>query len=59
MPATFSIREHDPAAEYTDLATSGSALIQGDAHRILTALPDGIAQTVVTCLLYTSDAADE
>jgi site-specific DNA-methyltransferase (adenine-specific) len=51
---TFDIREHADGAEYADLAATGSALIQGDAHRILTALPDGIAQTVVTSPPYWS-----
>jgi site-specific DNA-methyltransferase (cytosine-N4-specific) len=49
-----TVREHRDGADYTDLATSGSALIQGDAHRILTAMPDGIAQTVVTSPPYWS-----
>ena len=50
----FTIREHDTQSEYGDLAASGSALIRGDAHRILRALPDGIAQTVVTSPPYWS-----
>ncbi|MEO8261195.1 MAG: site-specific DNA-methyltransferase [Pseudolysinimonas sp.] len=54
MPAEFTVREHTDTAEYADLAASGSALITGDAHRILTALPDGIAQTVVTSPPYWS-----
>jgi site-specific DNA-methyltransferase (adenine-specific) len=53
-PASFSVREHRDGAEYSDLATSGSALIEGDAHGILRALPDGIAQTVVTSPPYWS-----
>ena len=40
--------------DYSDLAAAGSALIAGDAHRILAALPDGIAQTVVTSPPYWS-----
>jgi site-specific DNA-methyltransferase (adenine-specific) len=54
VPANFDVREHSDGAEYTDLAASGSALIQGDARRILTALPDGIVQTVVTSPPYWS-----
>jgi site-specific DNA-methyltransferase (cytosine-N4-specific) len=53
-PASFSVREHRDGADYRDLATSGSALIEGDAHGILRALPDGIAQTVVTSPPYWS-----
>ena len=54
---TFDVRRHDPSAStaaYRDLATTGSALIEGDAHDILRALPDGIAQTVVTSPPYWS-----
>ncbi|MBX3193789.1 MAG: site-specific DNA-methyltransferase [Microbacteriaceae bacterium] len=50
----FSVREHTAGAGYEDLAASGSAIVQGDAHRILAALPDGIAQTVVTSPPYWS-----
>lgn len=50
----FTVREHIATAEYGDLAPAGSAIIAGDAHRILTALPDGIAQTVVTSPPYWS-----
>ncbi len=52
----FQVLRHPPpaAAAYRDLATTGSALIEGDAHDILRALPDGIAQTVVTSPPYWS-----
>jgi site-specific DNA-methyltransferase (cytosine-N4-specific) len=51
----FEVLRH-PADEsvYRGLATAGSALIEGDAHGILRALPDGIAQTVVTSPPYWS-----
>lgn len=48
----FDIREHADGAEYGDLGAAGSAIIQGDAHRILSSLPGGIAQTVVTSPPY-------
>jgi DNA modification methylase len=51
---SFDVREHIVTSDYTDLAASGSALVQGDAHRILAALPSGIAQTVVTSPPYWS-----
>jgi site-specific DNA-methyltransferase (adenine-specific) len=55
VPApTFTVRRHSDSDDYTDLATSGSALVEGDAHDILRALPDGIAQTVVTSPPYWS-----
>lgn len=55
MPAPrFTVREHTTGSDYADLATAGSALIAGDAHRILAALPTGIAQTVVTSPPYWS-----
>ena len=44
----------DDGADYRDLGRAGSAIIQGDAHRILSSLPDGIAQTVVTSPPYWS-----
>jgi site-specific DNA-methyltransferase (cytosine-N4-specific) len=51
----FEVLQHpDDSGAYRDLATSGSALIEGDAHGILQALPDGIAQTVVTSPPYWS-----
>ncbi|HWM34344.1 MAG TPA: site-specific DNA-methyltransferase [Pseudolysinimonas sp.] len=50
----FDVHRHADGAEYPGLATQGSALIEGDAHRILTALPAGIAQTVVTSPPYWS-----
>ncbi|MEO5921979.1 MAG: site-specific DNA-methyltransferase [Pseudolysinimonas sp.] len=50
----FIVREHSAGSAYTDLATAGSALITGDAHGILRAMPDGIAQTVVTSPPYWS-----
>lgn len=50
----FDVREHTATADYGDLAHAGSAIIAGDAHRILSTLPDGIAQTVVTSPPYWS-----
>lgn len=50
----FDVVEHDDTADYASLAHAGSALIAGDAHRTLAALPDGIAQTVVTSPPYWS-----
>jgi DNA modification methylase len=50
----FTVREHIAGSGYGDLATSGSAIVQGDAHSILSALPDGIARTVVTSPPYWS-----
>lgn len=54
QPTDFDVRRHDEGARYGGLAASGSALIEGDAHRILAALPAGIAQTVVTSPPYWS-----
>jgi DNA modification methylase len=54
VPAEFTVREHIAGSGYGDLAASGSAIVQGDAHNILSALPDGIAQTVVTSPPYWS-----
>jgi len=55
VPASsFSVRRHEGEPDYRDMAASGSALIEGDAHGILKALPDGIAQTVVTSPPYWS-----
>lgn len=50
----FDVREHVDGADHRDLARAGSAIIQGDAHRILSALPDGLAQAVVTSPPYWS-----
>jgi len=50
----FDVLEHGPAADYAPLAGDSSAVVQGDAHRILAALPDGIARTVVTSPPYWS-----
>jgi site-specific DNA-methyltransferase (adenine-specific) len=50
----FELREHTDTSEYRSLATDGSAIIQGDAHRILSAMPDGIVQTAVTSPPYWS-----
>ncbi len=48
------LRHPGDSGAYRELATAGSALIAGDAHGILRAMPDGIAQTVVTSPPYWS-----
>lgn len=49
----FAVVKHDVSQDYAALLT-GSALILGDAHRVLPALPAGCAQTVVTSPPYWS-----
>lgn len=54
MPAEFTVREHAAGSGYGELATAGSAVVQGDARSILSAMPDGLAQMVVTSPPYWS-----
>lgn len=46
--------KHRPLADYSDLARSGSALIQGDARAVVQSLPDDVVQTVITSPPYWS-----
>jgi site-specific DNA-methyltransferase (adenine-specific) len=52
-PRRFSVVKHDRAQDYPTVL-NGSALILGDSHHVLSALPEGCAQTVVTSPPYWS-----
>lgn len=52
-PPQFSVLKHDGDAGYEPLFVS-SALILGDAHGVLSVLPEGCAQTVITSPPYWS-----
>jgi len=49
----FSVHKHERAADYGALAET-SALILGDSHSVLSAMPEGCVQTVVTSPPYWS-----
>ncbi|MFT4299893.1 MAG: site-specific DNA-methyltransferase [Aeromicrobium sp.] len=51
--STFSVREHRLGAQYADLAEA-NGLILGDSLAVLSNMPDGVAQTVVTSPPYWS-----
>lgn len=53
-PPQFVIRKHAEEPDYSELAAEQSALILGDAHTVLQAMPDGCVQTVVTSPPYWS-----
>ncbi|MEZ0364179.1 MULTISPECIES: DNA-methyltransferase [Mycobacterium] len=52
-PPSFSVVKHDRGQDYAALLKS-SALILGDAHQVLSAMPEGCVQTVVTSPPYWS-----
>jgi site-specific DNA-methyltransferase (cytosine-N4-specific) len=49
----FAVVKHDESEDY-EAVLKGSALVLGDAHRVLSAMPEGCAQTVVTSPPYWS-----
>jgi site-specific DNA-methyltransferase (cytosine-N4-specific) len=53
-PPEFVVAKHDERPNYAALARGRSALILGDAHDVLAALPDEAAQTVITSPPYWS-----
>jgi site-specific DNA-methyltransferase (adenine-specific) len=52
-PPSFSVVKHDRGQDYAALL-DGSALILGDAHDVLSAMPEGCVQSVVTSPPYWS-----
>ncbi|MGH9129192.1 MAG: DNA-methyltransferase [Acidimicrobiales bacterium] len=51
---TFVVRKHEEEPDYSKLVSEQSALVLGDAHAVLRALPNECAQTVVTSPPYWS-----
>jgi hypothetical protein len=49
----FAVVKHDGSEDY-EAVLKGSALVLGDAHEVLSAMPEGCAQTVVTSPPYWS-----